>query len=119
MPTADPHPVVHLELHTAALADARAFYGELLGWQPDRVQTPHGSYVSLHLGALSGGLVECPAPRSLWLPYVGVADIERATADARELGAAVLLEPREGPNGWRAVVASAFGGELAFWQAKR
>jgi hypothetical protein len=30
----------------------------------------------------------------------------------------VLLEPREGPAGWRSVVTSPAGGELAFWQAK-
>jgi predicted enzyme related to lactoylglutathione lyase len=111
--------VVHLELHTGAAADARTFYGELLGWQPDRVRTRHGSYLSLELGGLSGGIVECPTPRSLWLPYVGVIDIHQATEGARMLGAAVLLEPREGPHGWRSVVSTPAGGQLAFWQAKR
>ena len=38
---------------------------------------------------------------------------------ARELGAAVLLDAREGPAGWRTVIASPTGGELAFWQQKR
>ena len=33
--------------------------------------------------------------------------------------ATVLLEAREGPAGWRSVVASPAGGELAFWQRKR
>jgi predicted enzyme related to lactoylglutathione lyase len=41
------------------------------------------------------------------------------TERARELGAAVLLEPREGPAGWRSVVAAPASGELAFWQPKR
>jgi hypothetical protein len=35
------------------------------------------------------------------------------------LGGVVLLEPREGPAGWRSVVATPAGGEIAFWQAKR
>ena len=35
------------------------------------------------------------------------------------LGAAVLLEPREGPAGWRSVVAAPAAGEIAFWQPKR
>jgi predicted enzyme related to lactoylglutathione lyase len=35
------------------------------------------------------------------------------------LGARVLLEPREGPAGWRSVIATPAGAELAFWQAKR
>jgi predicted enzyme related to lactoylglutathione lyase len=112
--------VVHLELHTGELADARAFYGELLGWQPQPIHTAAGSYLALDLGAgLGGGMVECPTPRSLWLPYVEVVDIGQATDGARMLGASVLLEPREGPRGWRSVVATRSGGELAFWQGKR
>jgi len=35
------------------------------------------------------------------------------------VGAAVLLEAREGPAGWRSVVATAAGGEIALWQQKR
>jgi hypothetical protein len=34
------------------------------------------------------------------------------------LGAAVLLEPREGPAGWRSVVAAPGAGELALWQPR-
>jgi hypothetical protein len=30
----------------------------------------------------------------------------------------VLLEPREGPAGWRSAVAAPAGGQLAFWQPK-
>jgi predicted enzyme related to lactoylglutathione lyase len=62
--------------------------------------------------------VECETPRPLWLPYVEVAEISGATEQARELGAGVLLEPREGPAGWRSVVATPAGGEIAFWQSK-
>jgi hypothetical protein len=31
----------------------------------------------------------------------------------------VLLEPREGPSGWRSVIRTTAGGELSFWQRKR
>jgi predicted enzyme related to lactoylglutathione lyase len=111
--------VVHLELHTGDLAQARDFYGELCGWRPERIDTAHGSYVALELGGgLGGGIVECPVRRPLWLPYVEVADIGSATDHARVLGATVLLEPREGPAGWRSVVATGAGGQVAFWQAK-
>ena len=41
------------------------------------------------------------------------------TDRARLLGAAVLLEPREGPAGWRSVVATKAAGEIALWQPKR
>lgn len=114
------HPVVHLELHTADLARARTLYAELCGWPVERVDTRHGSYLALALGGkLSGGIVECPTERPLWLPYVEVTDIGRAVDHAQLLGASVLLDRREGPAGWRSVVRTAVGGEVAFWQPKR
>ena len=113
-------PVVHLELHTGDRARASAFYAELCGWRPERVTAAGGSYLALEMGgAVGGGIVECGAGRALWLPYVEVADIDRATDRARALGAQVLLEPREGPAGWRSVIAEPAGAEIAFWQQKR
>lgn len=114
------HPVVHLELHTADLAQACAFYTELFGWHPERIDAGCESYRSLALGdGLGGGVVECGSPRPLWLPYVEVSDARAATERARELGAGVLLGPRDGPAGTRGVVASPAGAEIAFWQPKR
>jgi predicted enzyme related to lactoylglutathione lyase len=115
----DSNRVVHLELHTGDLPRAREFYSELLGWRAERIDTPHGSYESVELGGLGGGIVECGSARALWLPYVEVPSVDRATERARDLGAAVLLEPREGPCGWRSVVADRAGADIAFWQPKR
>ena len=113
-------PVVHLELHTADLPGARDLYAEICGWRPERIDTRHGSYLALAMGGeLGGGIVECGTARPTWLPYVEVPDVATATERARRLGAAVLLEPREGPMGWRTVVATPVGGEIAFWQPKR
>jgi predicted enzyme related to lactoylglutathione lyase len=112
--------VVHLELHSRDSAQATAFYSELLGWRPQRVDTRHGSYVTVELGeAIGGGIVQSAVERSLWLPYAEVADIGRATEDAEALGARVLLAPREGPAGWRSVIGTGAGGALALWQQKR
>jgi predicted enzyme related to lactoylglutathione lyase len=114
------NPVVHLELHTGDLPQARALYAELCGWRPEWIETRAGRYLSLELGdELEGGIVECPVRSPLWLPYVEVDGIADATDRARGLGASVLLEPREGPAGWRSVVRTAVGGELAFWEPKR
>jgi predicted enzyme related to lactoylglutathione lyase len=119
MPAAS-KPVVHLELHTSDLQNARAFYAELCGWRPERIETRCGSYLALELSrGLGGGLVECDTEHALWLPYVEVVGIAAATERARLFGASVLLEPREGPAGWRSVVATPAGGEIAFWQPKR
>jgi predicted enzyme related to lactoylglutathione lyase len=113
-------PVVHLELHTGDLQRAHALYGRLCGWRRERIATPHGSYLAMDLGpGIGGGAVECATERALWLPYVQVDDVGRATASAEALGADVLLAPREGPAGWRSVVRTDSGGEIAFWQAKR
>jgi predicted enzyme related to lactoylglutathione lyase len=113
------NPVVHLELHTGDLPQASGLYAELCGWRPERIETRAGSYLSLELGGgFGGGIVECGTARPLWLPYVEVAEIAEATDRAGKLGASVLLEPREGPAGWRSVVSTPCGGEIAFWQPK-
>ena len=112
-------PVVHLELHTGDLDGVRDFYASLCGWRPERLKVPSGSYLAMGMGrGLDGGIVESAASRPLWLPYVEVDDVAAATGRARALGASVLLEPREGPTGWRSVVAAAPAGEIAFWQPK-
>jgi predicted enzyme related to lactoylglutathione lyase len=112
--------VVHLELHTNDLNAASAFYSELLAWQTEQIDNRWGAYHALRLGErLDGGIVECGTERAAWLPYAGVARIETATGRARELGASVLLEPREGPAGWRSVIWTPAGGEIALWQQKR
>jgi predicted enzyme related to lactoylglutathione lyase len=112
-------PVIHLELHTGDLARATAFYSQLLGWQPERIEAAGRSYLALDLGnGLSGGMVQCGTEHPGWLPYVPVRGIADTTERAEQLGAAVLLEPREGPAGWRSVVATPAAGEVAFWQPK-
>ncbi len=120
MKPASNHPVVHLELHTGDLARARALYAELCDWRPEQMEAGGSSYLALDMGrGLGGGIVECPTERPLWLPYIEVDGIAEATDRARSCGASVLLEPREGPAGWRSVVATPAGGEIAFWQSKR
>ena len=115
--------VVHLELHTGDLDRARAFYADLCGWRPERVTAAGaaGSYLALDMGSrrFGGGIVECATQRPVWLPYVEVPEVHAATERALDLGATVLLEPREGPAGWRSVVATPAAGEIAFWQHKR
>jgi uncharacterized protein len=120
MPSTDRHPVVHLELHTGNLSRACDFYTRLLGWHTETIATDGArAYQALDLGRrVDGGVVECGTQRALWLPYVEVADVRDTTGHARDLGASVWVEPREGPAGWRSVVASPAGAEIAFWQPK-
>jgi predicted enzyme related to lactoylglutathione lyase len=111
--------VVHLELHTNDRQASSRFYFDLLRWQTERVDTRWGSYHALCLGSgLDGGIVECGTRWASWLPYVAVDQIEATTELGRRLGARVLLAPREGPAGWRAVLSTPAGGEIALWQPK-
>ncbi len=112
-------PVVHLELHTGDARTACAFYSQLFDWRTEQVEHSSGCYQALEVGGdLGGGIVECGTGRPLWLPYVEVSEIATATDRARRLGASVLLEPREGPAGWRSVISTPAAGEIALWQQK-
>src|SRR3954449_8749894 len=115
-------PVVHLELHTGDLDRARAFYADVCGWRPERVTAAGapGSYLALDMGRhrFGGGIDECAMGGPVLLPVVEGPEVHAATERALDLGAAVRLEPREGPAGWRSVVATPAGGEIAFWQQK-
>jgi uncharacterized protein len=111
--------VIHLELHTGDLRGAVEFYTRLFDWRPERIHAGSGSYLALGMGnGVGGGVVECEAKPPLWVPYVDVPDVHRTTERARELGGEILLGPREGPEGWRSVVATPDGGEVAFWEGK-
>jgi predicted enzyme related to lactoylglutathione lyase len=114
-----PNPVVHLELHTGNLARACDFYTQVSGWRLEKVEVGHRSYQMLDWGGgLEAGITECGVTRAMWVPYLEVPQIDEATERARRFGAHVLLEPREGPAGWRSVVKVPEGGEIAFWQSK-
>ncbi len=120
MSTDPANPIVHLELRTANLPRACAFYTELLGWRAETVRAGPGSYLALELGhSIHGGVAERDSAAAAWLPYAEVADVAQATERGRVLGAAVILEPREGPAGWRSILAVPDGAEIALWQPKR
>jgi predicted enzyme related to lactoylglutathione lyase len=119
MTARSPSPVVHLELHTGNLGRACDLYARLCGWRMERLNAGGRAYQALAWGGeLGGGVVECGTSQPLWLPYVEVARVHETTERARQLGATVLLQPREGPAGWRSVVAVPEGAEIAFWQPK-
>jgi predicted enzyme related to lactoylglutathione lyase len=90
-----------------------------LQWRAQEIRHSRGFYRTLELGGeVGGGIVECGTGSPLWLPYVQVNEITTATDRARRLGASVLLEPREGPAGWRSVIGTPEAGEIALWQQK-
>ena len=105
-----PSPVVHLELHTGNLARARVFSARVCGWRIEQIELEHGAYHPLDWGGrFVGGIVECGANGLSWLPHVEGAHIDEVTERARRFSAGILLQPREGPAGWRSVVRRARG----------
>ncbi len=114
------NPVVHLELRTANVGRACAFYTRLFRWHAEMVHTGSGDYLALDFDAeIQAGVVQDETERPFWLPYVEVADVTETCERARLLGASVLLAPREGPAGWRSILAAPDVGEIALWQPKR
>jgi predicted enzyme related to lactoylglutathione lyase len=114
------NPIVHLELHTSNLARACSFYTAVFGWHAESIESSAGSYQAIDPASGPGaGVVESDTNRPLWLPYVRVDDIAAVTERAEAHGARVALEPREGPAGWRSVLAAGCGAEFALWQPKR
>ena len=119
MTSGGPNPVVHLELRTANLSCACAFFTRLFRWEVERVHTESGDYLALGCGErIEGGIVEHETERPFWLPYVEVGDVAQVADQSQRLGAEVLLPPREGPAGWRSILAVPAVGEIALWQPK-
>jgi predicted enzyme related to lactoylglutathione lyase len=111
--------VFHVELHTDDSAGARSFFSSLLGWHSEEVGGAGHPYVALSVGdRVGGGIVECGSRPAQWVPYVLVSHLEVAIEAAGRLGAEVVLEPREGPSGWRGIVATPESGAVALWQLK-
>jgi predicted enzyme related to lactoylglutathione lyase len=115
------NPFVHLELNTADLKKAQAFYGSLFGWQfQDNDMGPMGIYSTFKPDSGPGGgmMAMSDAPQG-WLAYVGVDDIKAATAKAKSLGAQVFVESQEIPQvGWMTIMNDPTGSKIALFQAK-
>jgi predicted enzyme related to lactoylglutathione lyase len=117
-----PNPFVHVELNTTDVAKATAFYRQMFDWQLKDMPMPGGSYTLIEVGeGTGGGLMKHPVPDapSLWLPYILVDDINRATAKAAELGGRVLKGVTEVPNmGSFSIVEDPTGAAFGLWQTK-
>ena len=116
------NPFVHVELHTKDLAKAKAFYGQLFGWQLQDMPMPggDGNYTMIGVGEGTGGgmMTDTKTPPQ-WLAYVGVDDLETMTKRAKELGATVLQDVMEvGEYGAMSVIRDPTGATLALWKAK-
>ena len=114
-------PFVHLELNTPDLAKAKAFYGEMFGWQfSDMDMGAHGVYSTFKPDSgPGGGMFSMQGGAPGWLTYVGVDDVKQATQKARSLGAQVHVDSQEIPHvGWFSVLSDPVGSNFAIFQPK-
>ncbi len=96
------------ELATTDTDAARAFYTDIIGWKTEPWSggdTPYTMW--LCDDGPTGGLMELPeealkqgAP-PLWTAYVGVTDVDAATAKAQSLGATQVVPPTDIPEAGR------------------
>ncbi len=86
------------ELHTTNQAAAGKFYGALFGWTGKVGENDPMKYWHwVHAGKDIGGMMDLMSPHAPphWLAYVAVADVDAATARAKELGGKALMDPME------------------------
>ena len=91
------------ELTTTDPDAAASFYGELLGWRFETVETGGGRYRMVKLGerAVAGilGMAEgAPAMPAAWAGYVTVDNLEGCIARVEALGGEVVVAATEVPG---------------------
>ena len=96
------NPFTYAELHTQDPAAAKTFYRQLFDWKMEDHDNPNGTYTEINLGeGFPAGLLRADGPVAVssWMPYIRVEDVAVSTARAKSLGAKVLTEGVEIPEG--------------------
>jgi uncharacterized protein len=91
-------PIVHFEILGTDGERLAAFYRALFDWTVMPAEEGEG-YATVDTGAdsgpVTGGIGAFPGAPSHVTFYVGVDDVAAALARARDLGATVVMEPRQ------------------------
>ena len=113
-----------VDLVTTDPAGAKAFYGELFGWETESHQDDGElAYVSIrNAGSSNGGMMPMTekhgdAPPH-WLTYFTVTSCDGAIASVRELGGEVLAAPMNIGAGRIAVVSDPQGAAFALFEGE-
>lgn len=110
-------PFVWYELMTTDAAAARAFYGQVFGWESRPAGVPGIDYTLLSLGGRDVGGLFALTPQMCgdsahpcWLGYIGSPDVDEDVRRVVAAGGKVLKEPTDIPGVGRfAVVADPHG----------
>ena len=115
------HPFCHVELASTDIGNAKNFYSTLFNWKLSDTDMGGGMIYSTFKPSSGpgGGMFTMPGAPTMWLPYVGVDDINAATEKAKSLGATVHKGPMEVPgHGWMTILADPTGATIALFQPK-
>ena len=116
-----------VDLATTDPAGAKAFYGELFGWEAEDMPAGEGAtYTMLRLdGDYVGALYEMDAGQReqgvspYWFSYVSVESADETASRARELGGTVHGEAFDVLEAGRmAIIGDPTGAVLAAWQPR-
>jgi uncharacterized protein len=103
-------PVVHFEIRANDPDAARAFYGELFGWEFPEGAIPGYTYVDTGVpGAIPGGIGPIQGDDGLVTFFVGVEDVETTLAAAERLGATIVQPATHVPGVTFGLLADAEG----------
>lgn len=109
-----------MELITHDFQGARAFYGEMFGWDLIPMEGAPVPYLIVATNEEPGGAIMArpePGIPTAWSAYVRVADIDAAMVRVDELGGKVWRPKQEVPGfGWFAVACDPQGGFFCLWQ---
>ncbi len=93
------------ELMTSDPDGAKAFYGALLGWEMKEYPVEDCNYTVIKAGDREIGGIMCLPPEAKalnapphWGCYITVDDVDVTVAKAIELGAQVIIAPRDIPE---------------------
>jgi predicted enzyme related to lactoylglutathione lyase len=109
--------LVWLELTADNSGKAKTFYEKLFGWETSDA----GGYTMIKLAAVKdiGAGIKPGAGATAtaqWAPYISVPDVTAATKKAKTLGAEVVENTHDTPNGIVSTLKDPTGGLLHLWQ---
>ena len=112
------HSFVHIELNTDNLKGAKQFYKKLFKW---KLADMPGPYTMIDTGSKEsgGGMQTKPMPEAptAWLPYVQVESVKKTLAQAKKLGAQIVLDFQPLPGmGAIGIFVDPTGASLGVWE---
>ena len=109
------------ELLTRDVEKAKTFYGGVIGWSFESMQTPMGTYWVAKVGDKSvGGLLPLKSPQydgvpEAWMSYLAVDDVDARVKKATAAGAKLMRPIFDIPGVGRIAILTEPGGAGIGW----